>query len=96
VEGDHDPDLAIILVELDGVLEDVEEGFSVDVPVGAGPARDKVAFNHLHGQVLLLQGVVEGGKEVKDHLGDGLLLGFERADELVHVELRMRHLGSDH
>jgi hypothetical protein len=96
MERDHDLDLPIVLVKLDGVLEDMEKGLSVDVPVGAGPARNEVAFDHLHRYVLLLQRVVEGGKEVEDQLGDRLLHGLERADELVHVELRMRHLGSYH
>ena len=96
VEGDDDANLAKVFVELDCVLQDVEEGLPVDVPVRAGPIRDQVLLHDLCLQILLLHHVVEGLEELEDRLRDGLGLILHIARELVHVELGVGHLARHH
>ena len=45
---DTDLDLAINLVELNGILKQVEKYLLVNVPVGCCPSRDSIQLDDLH------------------------------------------------
>ena len=54
IAGDNS-DLALILIEFDGVLDQVEEYLLEDGPISADPCWNIIALNDLHSQGLLFK-----------------------------------------
>lgn len=47
MKADCNDDFAIIFVELDGILKDMEQDLVVDAPVSGDPARNQVSLDDL-------------------------------------------------
>ena len=92
-----DPSVLRLSVELHRVLNDMKQGLPVDVPVRAGPFRNRVALAHLNLDLIVPNLLVERLQKLENHLADGLfLLGLEVAHEHLGGELSVRHLAHEH
>lgn len=96
VEAEYDLDEAVVSVEFDCVLDNMEQDVLEEVPVRVGPARNLIDFNHFNLDPFILKQVLEGLEKFKNQVGHGLLGLLEFDHEHFHVEFCQRHLAHDH
>jgi hypothetical protein len=95
MEADDNFDRARPLVELDGILHDVEQDLLVDLPVSMHPGGDGVAFTYLNTDVALVNLSRERLQEGRNHLAD-CFSGLGKVNfQLVHVNFSLSHLRCD-
>ena len=71
METGDDLNVAVILVEFDRVLDQMEQDLLVEDPVTRDPVRNQIGFCDLEADRFTLEGVVEGRHEVSEHLAHG-------------------------